>query len=266
MQATSSSERRLPILRSVNLLVAATDPQAPSFVSILKGFFDALFVSLWPLWLVVAGVGAIKVAIELYRLRRLASSGINEVDAMDGRTFEQFLATLFRRLGYRVETTRYQGDYGADLIVLKDRMKTAVQAKRWSKRVGVKAVQEAVAAKGYYGCDRALVVANRAFTDQARRLARANKVELWDREVLVNKLVAARAKEHEFAPSASDDFAPAPVHGAIKALVSTQDETTCVTCGTTISERVRDYCLARPQLFGGEVYCFRHQRAGSAAT
>lgn len=39
---------------------------------------------------------------------------------MDGKTFEGFLGTLFRRLGYRVENTRYRGDYGADLIVSRE--------------------------------------------------------------------------------------------------------------------------------------------------
>jgi restriction system protein len=139
-------------------------------------------------------VGAAKLAYQFYRRRRLAKSGIREVDAMDGRTFEEFLGTLFRRLGYRVENTRYRGDYGADLVIAKDGFKTAVQAKRWNKRIGIKAVQEAVASAGYYKCHRALVVANRAFTRQAQELARANNVELWGRETLVAKLLAVRGK------------------------------------------------------------------------
>jgi restriction system protein len=104
------------------------------------------------------------------------------------------LSTLFRRLGYRVEVTQLRGDYGADLVVTNDTKRTAVQAKRLSKRVGVKAVQEAAAAKGFYRCDSALVVADREFTQQAQKLARANRVELWGREVLVSKLLAVRGK------------------------------------------------------------------------
>lgn len=113
---------------------------------------------------------------------------------MDGRTFEQYLATLFRRLGYEVTLTRHRGDYGADLVVRKDGRRNAVQAKRWNKTVGVKAVQEAVAAKGLYECDLALVVTNSHFTQQARRLARANEVELWDRRELVQRLHAVKGE------------------------------------------------------------------------
>ena len=114
---------------------------------------------------------------------------------MDGHKFEEYLSTLFRRLGYSVEITSRHGDYGADLVVTRGKHRTAVQAKRWNKKVGVKAVQEAVASKGMYGCDFALVVANREFTQQAQKLARANKVELWGRAVLVGKLLAVRGRE-----------------------------------------------------------------------
>jgi restriction system protein len=111
---------------------------------------------------------------------------------MDGTTFEAFLGTVFRRLGYAVEATRQHGDYGADLVVARNATRTAVQAKRWSKPVGVKAIQEVVAARGYYGCDDALVVTNRGFTRPARHLAQANKVQLWDRDVLVERMLATR--------------------------------------------------------------------------
>jgi restriction system protein len=126
------------------LLDAASNPAAPSVRSGLETFFHLLLI-LWPLWALVGVIGLAKLAFEVYRLRRLAKSGIREIDVMDGATFEEFLDTLFRQLGYRVENTRYRGDYGADLVVSKDGFKTAVQAKRWSKRIGVKAVQEAVA-------------------------------------------------------------------------------------------------------------------------
>ncbi len=81
--------------------------------------------------------------------------------------------------------TRAHGDYGADLVLEKDGVRTVVQAKRWTKNVGVKAIQEAVAAKPIYRCEHAMVVTNRYFTEQARRLAKANGVRLWNRDELV---------------------------------------------------------------------------------
>lgn len=67
-----------------------------------------------------------------------------------------------------------------------------MQAKRWQKDIGVKAIQEAVASIAMYRCDSAMVVTNREFTRAARRLADANAVELWDRQALIAKLLAMK--------------------------------------------------------------------------
>jgi restriction system protein len=145
-------------------------------------------------WWLVLIVGALLVARGLQWLiaeRRLARSGINEIDVMDGVDFERRLTHLFSDLGYRVERTRARGDYGADLVLDRDGVRTVVQAKRWTKNVGVKAIQEAVAAKPMYRCDCAMVVTNRYFTDQAKRLAEANRVTLWNRDDLTSALLRA---------------------------------------------------------------------------
>jgi restriction system protein len=242
------------------MLAAAKAPNvaSPALHGLLKGL-----LAVWPLWLLLGVIALAKLAYHLYRVRRLALSGIAQVDRMDGKIFEEFLGTLFHRLCYRVENTRYRGDYGADLVVAKDGFKTAVQAKRWNKRVGVNAVQEAVASKGYYRCHRALVVANRDFTQQAKRLARANGVEFWNRDVLVSKLLSVRSQEEGVAPrrqSLGDN-------GLMPTLVAptSSEPARCVECGVAVSEKVRDYCLARPARFGGQVYCFKHQGAARPA-
>src|SRR5579862_2994442 len=107
----------------------------------------------WWLILIVLALFAARGIAWLVAERRLARSGIEEIDAMGGVTFERRLSHLFNCLGYRVEQTRARGDYGADLILARDGIRTVVQAKRWTKNVGVKAVQEAVAAKPMYRCD-----------------------------------------------------------------------------------------------------------------
>ena len=101
-----------------------------------------LLAKLWLLWALVAAVGTAKLVSWLLERQRLKKAGIAEVDRMDGLTFERSLVSFFRRLGYRVEHTGRQGDYGADLVVAKGGRRTVVQAKCWKKKVGVRAVQE----------------------------------------------------------------------------------------------------------------------------
>jgi len=235
----------------------------------LETFID-FATQLWWFWLLAGIVLLGRLVLYVVRQRRLERSGILDIDRMSGRTFEEYLRTAFVRLGYKVELTKYRGDFGADLVVRKAGEKTAVQAKRYSKNVGVKAVQEAVAAKGYYDADAAMVVTNRYYTAQAKELARKNKVTLWDRDKLQSVLLQTDAREQAAAPSeareqtADEPDAREQTAGAASPPVApTTDagaEAVCATCGTPVSEKVRAYCVANVDRFEGDIYCFPHQR------
>jgi restriction system protein len=116
---------------------------------------------------------------------------LDHIEALDGPGFERFLCDVFSRLGYTVEQTEFY-DRAADLILVGDRGRIAVKAKRLQDPVPERAVQAAVAAKAVYGCEHALVVTNSTFTPGARRLARANHVGLWSRDRLLSESVSAR--------------------------------------------------------------------------
>lgn len=115
-----------------------------------------------------------------------------EIDDMDGFKFEEYMKDIFESLGYSVHHTPLSGDQGADLILTSNEgVRTAVQVKRYSSKVSNGAVQEVVAAKGLYKCTQGMVVTNSYFTDSAKELARANSIELIDRnglEKLLNKI------------------------------------------------------------------------------
>jgi len=112
-----------------------------------------------------------------------------KIDNMSGLEFEDYLYYVFLNLGYEVEKTPYSVDFGADLIIIKNKIKTVVQAKRYSGPIGVSAVQEVLGSRGYYNAKEALVVTNSRFTANARELAKKNNVKLWDRAVLFGYLI-----------------------------------------------------------------------------
>lgn len=120
---------------------------------------------------------------------RLRRAGIREVDQMTGEQFERFLGELFKRRGYKVSYTATTGDYGADLILKNRKEIIAVQAKRYSSSVGVKAVQEIIGAVKMYNATEAWVVTNSHFTKQAIKLANINDVYLIDREELIDLIL-----------------------------------------------------------------------------
>ncbi|MEN5346575.1 restriction endonuclease [Achromobacter mucicolens] len=110
------------------------------------------------------------------------------VDAMNGYDFEKFLVELFQIAGYDVEETRLSGDQGADLFVSRFGKKIVIQAKNYSGTVGNAAVQEAISAKSFYGCDEAMVVTNSNFTRSATELANVAAVRLIGRRELQDYL------------------------------------------------------------------------------
>jgi Holliday junction resolvase-like predicted endonuclease len=101
---------------------------------------------------------------------------------MNGHDYEYAVAKHLQRIGYTgVKVTKGSGDFGVDIIAHKGIHKYAVQCKYYSNPVGVAAVQEVVAGKAYYKCDKAIVVTNNTFTKPASKLAKANDVILLDR-------------------------------------------------------------------------------------
>jgi restriction system protein len=105
---------------------------------------------------------------------------------MKGEEFEEYVAELLRLQGYKTRMTPRSGDYGVDIVASKDGIKTAVQIKRYGKKLDQKPIREAVTgmAVRQYGCTRAMVVTNSTFTKAATFLAAESNCELVDREKL----------------------------------------------------------------------------------
>ena len=141
--------------------------------------------------LVLVGT-AISLAVIRFAYRRNKNKkylkyDFTKIDKMDGIEFEGLLAEYFKLQGYHVVLTPASNDYGADLVLGKDKDVIIVQAKRYTgHKVNNSAVQEIVAAMPYYKATKAMVVTNSFYTKNAKELAEANNVILWDRNDLKN--------------------------------------------------------------------------------
>lgn len=168
---------RLPLLFYITVgLIGWYYTKSVTHALIIVGIVFLLFISLKIWW-------------KLKKFLRLRKAGIKEIDEMTGEEFEEFLGRLFKKRGFKVFFTKASGDYGADLI-LKDREGIiAVQAKRYSSTVGVKAVQEVIGALKMYDATEAWVITNNYFTKQAQKLAETNDVYLIDRDELIEMIL-----------------------------------------------------------------------------
>lgn len=113
---------------------------------------------------------------------------ISQIDSLTGKEFEDLLKEIFEKQGYKVQTTKSSHDFGADLVLEKCGKISIVQAKCYSKNIGIKAVQEIISAKVHYNANELFVATNRYFSREAVLLASEHNVMLIDRDVLV-KLV-----------------------------------------------------------------------------
>ena len=131
--------------------------------------------------ILIAVVIVILLSVIFWRLfvRRRRTSDIFE--DMEGHEFEYFCADLLKQKGFvDVEVTKGSGDYGVDILAEKDGVTYAIQCKRYTTPVGIKAVQEAYAGRDYYDRMVGAVMTNQYFTSPAVDAAKKLKILLWD--------------------------------------------------------------------------------------
>lgn len=118
--------------------------------------------------------------------RRFGRRGrLRELDEMEGLDFEYYCADLLAARGFiDVEVTKGSGDYGIDILAEKEGVTYAIQCKRYSAPVGVRAVQEAYAGRDFYDRMVGCVLTNQYFTQPAVEAAARLKILLWDRDYL----------------------------------------------------------------------------------
>ena len=130
-----------------------------------------------------AAVGLVLAAVlSAEAIRR--PTNMTAIDAMTGIEFEDYVAARLRRAGWQVDFTRATGDYGVDLIAVKDGKSVAVQCKRYGNPVGVAAVQQVVSGARHHDCTKSIVVSNQEFTAAAKQLAYTHGCQLIGRTTL----------------------------------------------------------------------------------
>ncbi|MBU0967168.1 MAG: restriction endonuclease [Proteobacteria bacterium] len=97
--------------------------------------------------------------------------------------------------GWNAEVSKASGDQGLDVMATRnDGVSVAIQTKYYNTPVGNKAVQEIIAARGYYKTDYAVVISNSSFTRSACDLALANGVELIHHNSILDYFNAISSK------------------------------------------------------------------------
>ncbi|PEJ97077.1 restriction endonuclease [Bacillus wiedmannii] len=125
--------------------------------------------------------------IRTERIKRSATR--SNLEVMDPREFEYFVADVFRSLGYKVQVTSGSNDGGKDIILYKGNKMKFVEVKRYTKNsIGRPFIQklhsaivDADAVGGYF-------VTLSHFNKNARQYATNKNIELIDGNSLIDML------------------------------------------------------------------------------
>ncbi|MFH1337360.1 MAG: restriction endonuclease [Nanoarchaeota archaeon] len=100
--------------------------------------------------------------------------------------FEEFIAKLFKKMGYSTTVTSPTGDFGADVLAKKDNKTTLIEVKRYGKGnlVTPKEVQRTLGAMWKHKADKAVFITTSDFTTRAKDLENESPIELWDKDIL----------------------------------------------------------------------------------
>gem|GEM_PF-602703 len=136
---------------------------------------------------------------------------IHVLREMEPGDFENYIADLFSKLGYKTEVTGGPGDGGVDIIAEKDGVRHYIQCKKYYRKheVGEPEVREFLGAivhlltkgTGYF-------ITTNIFTLPARQFAEGEPIELIDRYKLVDYIRQAEKKDFNDKTVKSDYICP----------------------------------------------------------
>ena len=124
----------------------------------------------------------LRLVLKLVARRRFTA--IRDGDKMNGLEFEQYIAELLRKNGFRNVCLTEKYDLSVDIIAEKNGTRWGIQTKRYAGLVKADSVRQVVTGLRLYDCDRAMVITNSVYSAVAQRLAASNDCLLIDRSGL----------------------------------------------------------------------------------
>jgi restriction system protein len=211
----------LPALETENILYLALQNNLPRFAPLAAFFFLAL-----------AGISALRA----WRSRKLVDqqTGLASLCNLPWKAFEDLVAEVYRRKGYRVEESLGGGaDGGIDLVLRKDGEKILVQCKRWkNKSVGAPIVRELYGLMTAESAKAATLVTTSGFTRDAEAFAVGKPINLIDGPALLGLVNGVQKGTVETA-RLSEQNKPVPPIDA-PAGISGSETPSCPSCGSSM--------------------------------
>lgn len=147
---------------------------------------------------------------------------------LNTKEFEEFIADLFRRMGYNVQLLPHGSDRGGGVLAQKNSDKILVQCKKLIEgyNAGDKDVQKTLASMWKFKANKSVLITTSDFTAQAHEQAKDTPIELWNKVTLHRVVEKHYLSGHVGAETREE---PAVLDEKIEALK--ESFTQCQKCG-----------------------------------
>jgi len=133
-----------------------------------------------------------------------------DFSTMDGYQFEDYISSLFHRLGFEVESTSYSNDGGVDLVATFKQPifsgKYIIQCKNWTGPVGQPEVRDLYGVVMDQRANKGILITPSDYTQQAYDFAQGKNIELIN-GLTLRKLIADDSLEQTTRNVPSNNFA-----------------------------------------------------------
>ncbi|MEG1528691.1 MAG: restriction endonuclease [Clostridia bacterium] len=127
--------------------------------------------------------------------RQTTAQKLAEIEKMDNIQFEFYLSRIFTYKGCTVKFTPVIDDYGADMVVEKGGVVTAVRCLITKEILGCEVVYDSLKALSAYSCDQCMVITNGYFNSAAVKHAKGKKIVLVDKDTLIEDFINIKLAE-----------------------------------------------------------------------
>lgn len=107
--------------------------------------------------------------------------------SLSGKQFENELANLYRKLGYKADLTDASGDEGVDIWLIQNEVRVPVQCKAHKRSIGVAAVREFYGSMNHFKSETGIFVSLSGFTKGALEFAKDKPIELIALNWILNR-------------------------------------------------------------------------------
>ncbi|MHA2061369.1 MAG: restriction endonuclease [Candidatus Sifarchaeia archaeon] len=182
-----------------NVQVSGGSNLGRSFAFSMMQFIGKICYLISTISLIVAGIGFVIISIKKRKQETFFASKttLNDLKKLSWKEFENYVGSLFDKLGYSVEVTGGLKDGGIDLIIKKDNKTSLVQCKNYRvSKVNVSKVRD------FYGAMNASLnyetgyfITTGIFTLDAKQFAEDKPIELIDGARLMDYVNKASMEE-----------------------------------------------------------------------